>query len=119
MGNPNTGRVQHDVTVKPNSFRKTELRDILDQLEEMFHGVGYVDYSRTSGLVTGCTRFFDLAKTKKSMEATYNRTAVFLDSVVAIVYDTDGATQKAQVTYAYTRDVNKRVTNTTVQVVRL
>lgn len=84
------------------TFSSNSIRD-LRSLALNYAKSGYVEYIRTSGLISSTTIWTNNGKTTKIMEETISRTNGKADSVVSVLYDIDGTTVLETFTETFNR----------------
>lgn len=122
MPQENTGRVQHLIDERPNSFRDDELDQIINDLDEDLNSVGFTQVIRSTfidKIILWDDNPSSNPNAKKRMETTYNRvTSPFVSSIVREVYNQEGSAVVATVTYTYTRTGDNKISSQQVTVTR-
>lgn len=118
MGQQNTDAIQHLVDEFINTFRNQELAVIINDIDEEASGKGYSEILRTGPFTDSIIVWDSPSKNFKRTETVFNRTGVFITSVVRSFYSEDGSSVVATVTATITRTGNNFVNTVNVTVTR-
>jgi len=118
MGQTNTERISHLRTILPNTFRHEDLFRILNEMDFEEQGAGFSEVIRSGVFTTKITLWASPAKTKKLTETVFNRTGVFVSSIVKQFFDDEtGSVVEATVTATFNR-TGPFVTGVSVDITR-
>ena len=114
MGQTNSKRISHVLTTSPNLFRDDQLEQILNDLGEEDSGAGFSEILKTGVFTDKIIVWDSPSKNKKRTETTFNRSGIFITSIVKEVFDEDGAIKVSTSSASFTRDVQNFVIDATV-----
>ena len=114
-----SNRTSHNLDVKNNTFRDVRLDSILNDIDERFTGLGFLEVTRTGVFVTKLTVWDAPAKNKKRAECVFTKSGPFITQIVEEIFDeTTGTIVKATATTTITRNGNNQITDVTTATAR-
>jgi hypothetical protein len=116
----NSTRISHKLENLPNTFRDDTLDQVLNDIDELLNGKGYIEFARSGVFVDSAIIWNSAAKNFKRYEILVDRTAnpPFVGSTTFKVYNKEGSAVVAEVTTTVTRNASKQLINGTTTIVR-
>lgn len=124
MADTNSKRISHEIEVLPSTFRKDNLQQIINDLSEEDTGLGFNKIIRTGVFVTSTETWTQDPLTfpstaKLRTKIVYNRTGVFVNSIVKEIFDEEtGTIVISTVTITFVRTGTNAVSSAAVGVTR-